>query len=159
LTVKTLFFDLDGTVILLEEGTVKPRLGGGRLERAIRRAGFEQLVCVGNAVALIAHLEELEMNPDGHQMIFDLCFGAFEDRIWFRSVCSWIAAPRDRGNIITGLGDWWYVDDLAQRYLEQAGKGSLFELHNNKRILVPNPSGDGQDVLDWLEGIVPHRTQ
>jgi hypothetical protein len=153
--VKTLFFDLDGTVIVLDEGTVKPRLAGGAFERAIRNAGFEQLVCVGNAVAIIGHLEGLKMKPDGHQMIFDLCFGAFEDKRWFASVCSWIAEPRDRGRIITGLGDWWYVDDLAREYLEEAGKHSLFELHNGGRILVPDASGDGQEMLDWI-GTVCH---
>ena len=151
--MRTLFFDLDGTVVALEEGTVKPRLAGGAFERAIRRAGFDRLVCVGSAVALIAYVEELKMRPDGHQMIFDLCFGAFEDKSWFMSVCSWIAEPRARGSAIDDVGDWWYVDDLAQRYLEQAGKRSLFERHKGGRILVPGANGNGQDVLDWLEGI------
>jgi len=151
--VRTLFFDLDGTVVALEEGTVKPRLAGGAFERAIRRAAFDRLVCVGSAVALIAYVEGLKIHADGHQMIFDLCLGAFEDKSWFVSVCSWIAAPKERGSVIDDVGDWWYVDDLAQRYLEQAGKHSLFELHNGGRILVPDANGDGQDVRDWLEGV------
>jgi phosphoserine phosphatase len=155
--MKTLFFDLDGTVIVLERGTVKPLLAAGAFERAIRRAGFQQLVCVGNAVALIAHLEEMGVEADGHQMIFDLCFGAFEDRSWFRGACSWITEPGDRGSIITGTGDWWYVDDLAQRYLDQAGKHALFESQSGGRILVPDANGDGQDVLDWLERIEPRQ--
>ena len=155
--MRTLFFDLDGTVIDLERGTVKPRLAGGAFERAIRCAGFDHLVCVGNAVAILAQLEELKLRLDGHQMILELCSGAFEDRTWFTSVCSWIADPRDRATSITGLDDWWYVDDLAEHYLERAGKRSVFELHKGGRILVPDASGDGQDVLDWLEGIVNRR--
>lgn len=151
--MKTLFFDLDGTVVLLEEGTVKPKLAGGAFERAVRRAGFERLVCVGNAVALIAHLEEMNVEADGHQMVFDLCLGAFEDRPWFTSACSWIADPNNRASAFPESEDWWYVDDLAERYLERAGKRALLDRHRGGRILVPDAGGDGQDVLDWLERI------
>jgi hypothetical protein len=54
--LKTLYFDLDGTLVLSSFGQVKPRLDQGRFERGVRRAAFQRLVCVANSVAIISAL-------------------------------------------------------------------------------------------------------
>ena len=52
--MKILYFDIDGTVLLTDTNKAKPCLANGRFEAGIRRAGFSNLVCVGN-FARIAH--------------------------------------------------------------------------------------------------------
>lgn len=37
--MKTLYFDIDGTILLADEGTVKPELKAGRFEAAVRAGG------------------------------------------------------------------------------------------------------------------------
>jgi hypothetical protein len=52
--LRRLYFDIDGTIPTLDTGEPKPVLAAGRLEVAIRNAGFDEIVCVGNFVN-VAH--------------------------------------------------------------------------------------------------------
>jgi hypothetical protein len=149
--LRTLYFDLDGTLITNSFGCVKTRLAGGAFERAVRSAKIERLVCVGNAVAIVRALDEIGRAPDALGMIFDLSLGAFEDPAWFRAVTGLIADPRRRAAHIEFSGDWWYVDDLARHYLEIEGRSEMLSVHEGTRIFVPSEDGDGADVLGWLE--------
>jgi hypothetical protein len=89
--MKTLYFDIDGTILLDDQNVVKSQLGSGRFEAALRKADF-----------------------------------------------------------IDYSGDWWYVDDLAQYYMERASKANIYVENLGGRIYVPSPNGDGRDVLEWL---------
>ena len=150
---RVLYFDLDGTLIHTGFGDVKPRLANGAFERAVRRAGFERLVCVANAVAIVHALEEMDRDPDGLGMIFQLTLGALADEAWFRSVTTLVTDPRHRARYLDLSADWWWIDDLAERYLALEGMSSVYASHRGGRILAPDPNGDGQDVLDWLERV------
>jgi hypothetical protein len=147
---RILYFDLDGTLVHIRTGQLKSSLGGGRFERAVRSARFERLVCVGNAVAIVHALRDQGHEVDGTDMVFRLCSGAFETHDWFCARCALASDPRRRARDIDWRSDWWYVDDLAGRYLAQEGRQDLLTRHRGGRILVPDPAGDGSDLLDWL---------
>jgi hypothetical protein len=148
--MKTLYFDIDGTV--LREGTseVKPWLGAGALERAVRAMGFERLVCVGNLVAVLRLVHGTEVETEASDRIFDYVDGAFTDRAWFRRHLALVPDPDERVAAIDPTLDWWYMDDRAELYYEREGRLDLYRKHLSGRILVPEPDGDGADVLAWI---------
>jgi hypothetical protein len=149
--VRTLYFDIDGTLLLGSFGDPKPALADGAFERAVRRAGVERLVCVGNVVHIVRTLEAGPRPIDGHATVFRTCQGVFQDEAWFRRVTSLVLDPSERARHIETADDWYWVDDLAERYCAQSELTALFEEHAGGRIFVPVPDGDGADVLAWLE--------
>lgn len=150
---RRLYFDLDGTVLVLDTDLPKAALAGGKLGRAIRDAGIDELVCVGNLVRVIHLLRDAQFEYDGHGAIFALCGGAFDDEAWFRSHTSFASDPTRRVREITDGVDWWYVDDLAEHYAIEAGRADWYREHLGQRILVPAPRGDGTDILRWLRAM------
>lgn len=150
--VRTLYFDIDGTLLRGSFGAPKARLAQGAFERAVRAADVERLVCVGNVVAIVRTLERGQ-RVDGHGMVLRVCQGVFEDEAWFRRVTDLVADPAARAAAIDEARDWFWVDDLAERYCVTAGRADLFRAHAGTRILVPAPDGDGGDVLRWLAGL------
>jgi hypothetical protein len=150
--MKTLYFDVDGTVVLNEEHSVKPALAAGRFESAIRNADFARLVCVGNFGAIAHAVKSIDAEYDELAILFRLCLGAFQDEAWFLSHASLITDPANRADHIDFEGEWWYVDDLAEFYLQRANKHAIFKKHIGSRICMPDPNGAGQDVLNWLRG-------
>lgn len=150
---KILYFDLDGTIVHNEFGAVKSRLGHGHLERCIRSAGFERLVCVANVCSIVSALKEIGREVDGPGMILQLCPGAIEDESWFRAVVSLIPDGSRRVRYIDFDGDWWWVDDRALYFLEREGLAHLGHENQGRRLMIPRPDGDGADVLEWLESV------
>ncbi len=146
--MRTLY--LDGTVVRGSFGDVKPQLAEGAFERAIRAAGFERLVCVGNAVSIIHLLAEAGHELDGHEMRLKLCGGAFANEAWFRTVARWVLDPRHRVRELDFEEDWYYVDDMAERYFALEGRHSDFTAHRGGRIWIPGPDDDGGDTVMWL---------
>jgi hypothetical protein len=151
--VKTLYFDIDGTLLGLESGRVKPALVGGEFEQKVRGAGFDDLVCVGSVINVIRAVGQLDRNSDGMSILLNLCSGAFSGERWFRDSVRLVDDPEQRVRHIDFSGDWWYVDDLAAHYFGKAGLGDIFEKNLGIRVFVPDPDGDGNDVLGWLNQI------
>lgn len=148
--MRTLYFDIDGTVLVLDAGVPKPALAEGRLERAIRRASMDMLVCVGNFAGVVQSVRAVRPGYDGLGVLFSLCGGAFSDETWFREHVEFVSDPKLRATEVKLDTDWWYMDDQAERYFAAAGRSELFRAHRGRRILEPSPRGDGRDVLDWL---------
>lgn len=48
--MKTLYFDIDGTILPLDAPGPKPALADGALERVVREAGFERLAWLAASV-------------------------------------------------------------------------------------------------------------
>ena len=86
--MKTLYFDIDGTILLLDQHVPKPGLANGRFEAAIRKVGFQN------------------------------------------------------------------VDDLAAEYLRAANQEEVLNAHHGRRVFIPSPTGNGDDVMNWLDGVV-----
>jgi hypothetical protein len=150
---RRLYFDIDGTLLIDEKGIPKPHLADGAFEYAVRSAGFEEIVCVGNFVAALHAVNEVEPEHDGIGAIFALCGSTFTDEAWFRSACTLVKNPMDRAREIDLAADWWYVDDLAEYYLWKAGREEVFKNHVHGRIMVPEPAGDGADIMGWLQSL------
>ena len=148
--MKTLYFDIDGTVLLEEEWEVKSALARGAFEAAVRRASFERLVCVGNAVRIAHTVKGMGIPYDALGVLLDICRGAFADEAWFRSATTLVDEPENRVASIDLTSDWWYVDDLASHYFRVAGLEEILETHRGGRVFAPDPMGDGEDVLQWL---------
>ena len=149
--MKTLYFDIDGSI--LRGSRPKSALAGGEFERAVRNAGFEELVCVSNVVATIQFLESLGEAPDGRKIVFDVCRGTIQDEAWFRSVTSLVSDPRHRASHIDFASDWWYLDDMAEWFMDLDGFEELYKVHLGRRIFAPDETGDGSHALNWLETV------
>ena len=148
--MKTLYFDIDGTILPLEAEGPKPALAAGALERAVRAAGFTRLVCVGQIVTSIRLLESYQDDVDGLGMVYSLCRGAFADEAWFRGACELVADPDARAAAVDRDGDWWYADDLADVYFARAGLGDVYAEHVGGRIHLADPVDDGAELLAWM---------
>ncbi len=93
--MRTLSFDIDGTLLRGSFGAPKALLAAGAFERAVRAAGFERLVCVGNVVAIVRTLERAQP-VDGQAMVLRVCQGVFEDEAWFRATTELVEDPAAR---------------------------------------------------------------
>ncbi len=102
---------------------------------------------IQNTIKLLA---EMGQTTDTLGIMFDLCGGAFCDRIWFLQVTALVPDPEHRVRFVDFAGDWWYLDDLAEEYFEKEGLSKLFLQNQGRRILAPDPEGDGNEILDWL---------
>ena len=151
--MKILYFDIDGTVLLTDTNKAKPCLANGRFEAGIRRAGFSNLVCVGNFARIAHAVKGMGLEYDELGVLFGICGGAFSDEKWFRSVTTLVSDPEQRTTLIDFSGNWWYMDDLANEYFHAGGQVEILSAHLGNRVLIPNPTGDGQDVLEWLNAI------
>ena len=146
--IKTLYFDINGTIV--HDYQCKRALSGGAFECAVRRAGLQRLVCMSNIQSTIKFLAELDKQPDSLGIIFDMCWGAFRDANWFRQVTELVPEANHRGLYIDVAAHWWYVDDLAKEYLEKEGLAKVFEANVGGRILIPSSRSNGDEILWWL---------
>ncbi len=147
---KILYFDVDGTILPRNTPEPKSALADGRLEAAIRDAGFTGMVCVGN-FASIAHMAtSIDPGYDSIGTLFRMLGGAFSDEDWFRSVTGLVVDAQKRAEHISFEGDWWYTDDLALEYLGAASRSQLLSGDDAHRICIPDPYGDGADIIDWI---------
>lgn len=61
-----------------------------------------------------------------------------------------IPDPDHRARYIELATDWWYVDDLAEEYLQKDGFANLYAANLGRRVLMPKPDSDGDEILQWL---------
>lgn len=148
--VRTLYFDFDGTLLVHATNRPKAALTGGAFEAAVRTAGFERLICVGSFVTVIHELAPVRPDYDGLGAIFALSRGTFTDEAWFRAHVGLVPDPAHRAAAIPLDSDWWYVDDLALEFMARDGLAAVSGTEMGRRILAPDPYGDGSDILQWL---------
>jgi hypothetical protein len=151
--MRKLYFDIDGTILDVQTAAAKPALIDGKFVQAIREAGIRELVCVGNYAGVAVEVQALDENYDALGAILELCNGVFTDEAWFRANTRLISDPESRAAEVDLDADWWYVDDLAEKYFVEAGRAAVYRQQVGRRILAPTPEGDGMDVLDWLATI------
>lgn len=150
---RVLYFDIDGTVVHETFGACKEALANGRLERLVRKAGFERLVCVSDAVS-IARL----LPSNAHDTVFDFCRGAFEDRAWFRRHVRLVPDPVQRARYLDTNDDWYFMDDYAYTYLRKAERSRLaFRGAIKRRVLRARSGSDGSEVAAWLQALAKTR--
>lgn len=148
--MKTLYFDINGTLVHESGHRGKSALAHGVFEDAVRAAGFRRLVCVSSLVRVVQTMRAAGRVDDPWDALFAACGGAFTDHEWFRRIVELGEHCHQRVRCIELDGDWWYLDDAARLYCEDAGRDDLYRLHVGGRIFDPDPVGDGTDVLEWL---------
>jgi hypothetical protein len=153
--MRKLYFDIDGTLLLLNFGAPKPALVGGAFEHAVREAQIDALVCIGNFAEVVRAMRTANPAYDGLGAVFTLCDGMFGDEAWFRAVTQFVSDPRRRAAEIRLEEDWWYVDDDAEKYFREVGRADVFTQNLGGRILRPSPSGTGEGVLAWIRSMPP----
>jgi hypothetical protein len=148
--MKTLYFDLSGCVLVKGYKNVKPCLANGALEKTIRDVGFEKLICNGRFAEMAHMVSEISDGYDPLGMLYRMCQGAFKDEPWFRAVTTVIADSKNRATTIDLAGDWWVLDSLVDEFFLGPDQEALLETHRGGRIFIPDPFGDGRDVIEWL---------
>ena len=151
---KFLYFAIDGTILDGSTKAVKKNLQNGVLELKIREANFENTFCVGNVNNIFKGLEQMGQHVENAEIVFTLCFNAFTNFDWFINTVCCSKNPDQEINQIDFTADWWYMDDLAERYLKKIGKNDILKEEKGKRILIPDPVGNGQDIITWFESMV-----
>lgn len=146
--MKILYFDIDGTLLCNSEP--KTALSNGAFELAVRIVGFSKIVCVGNIVTAIHLLDSIKEPVDGLKLVFDACRGTFVDWDWFSGITELVQDSDHRADHIDLTSDWYYLDDLAEAFILKEGLSGLFGSELGRRILEPDPYGDGTDILNWL---------
>jgi hypothetical protein len=151
---KSLYFAIDGTILDASTKVVKKNLQNGVLELKIREAHFEKIFCVGNVNNIFTGLEQLGQHIEKAEIVYTLCFDAFTDFDWFVNTVCCSNDPDQGINQIDFTGDWWYMDDFAVRYLQKSGKDDILKKEKGKRIIVPDPIGNGQDIIKWFDSML-----
>ena len=151
--MRRMYFDIDGSLLVGDTGEPKAALADGEFERAVRRSGVQQLICVGNFVDAGRAAKEVNPHYDIHAAIFAICGGAFSDEDWFRANTALTRDSFYRAAEVDLNTDWWYLDDLAEYYFKIAYREDIFEANAGVRIFVPTAEGDGKDVMDWIDRI------
>ncbi len=152
-----LYFDIDGTLVRPTFGAAKPALAAGRFEAAVRRAGFERLVCVSDAVLFGEILASAARIGAAHDVVLQLCRGTIRDAAWFGATTRLVADPLQRARFIDIHEDWYYLDDAAFTYLQAVGSPVLDRGVREGRVCACDPGGDGSDVLAWLSAVAARR--
>lgn len=152
---RILYFDINGTIVLGDSNTPKPKLAHGGLEAALKSAGVDQVVCVSSIAVFILQAVELGRERDPIGALFKACSGTFLDLDWFREHVIIPEKPSPRVACIDETQDWWYMDDAAEYYCGQAKRYDLYNAWEGSRILVPSPLSDGSEALKWIQNIAP----
>lgn len=148
---KLLYFDIDGTILDGSTKAVKENLKNGQLEIKIKKCHFDKIFCVGSVNDIFKDLENMGQHVDNTEIVYTLCFDAFTDYDWFVSSIHCLKDSDQQIYPIEFDGDWWYMDCRADNLLKKIGKYGIFTQQVGKRILIPNPTGDGQDIISWLD--------
>ena len=67
---KSLYFDIDGTILDESTKAVKKNLQNGQLELKIREANFDKIFCVGNVKDIFQGLEHMGQQVDGVEIVY-----------------------------------------------------------------------------------------
>lgn len=155
--MRTLYFDIDGVLLDYDE-VQRPPFQGGALQRRIEQLGFDRLFCVSSWVDIfdsgIDDKPTERLKHDIQKLLSDI----FPDRGWFLERLVLGHQNDFRCRHINLEGDWFYIDDWADKFFAEQFGEELFQEHLGERVLQVNPHGDGSDILRWLDEIVPKVT-
>jgi hypothetical protein len=150
---KFFYFGIDGTILDKSTKAVKKNLQNGQFELKIRNFNFDKIICVGMINKIFNGLKEIGQQVDNVEIVYTLCFDAFTDFDWFVNMVCCTNNEAKPIRQIDFSGDWWYLDNAAEKHFKSVGKSDILKKHKGNRILIPNPIGDGQDIISWFETI------
>lgn len=148
--MKILYFDIDG-VLLCYDDNQRPVLANGILESRIKQLNFDKLVCVSGWSDIVN--SGMKSERQQKQAIHKLLNQIFLDEDWFLNHLELVYDTDTRCQHIDLTGDWYYMDDWADKFFTEYFNKKLYEQALGQRILLVNPHGDGSDILTWLDAI------
>ncbi len=156
-TPRVLYFDIDGTLLNYDDSP-KAALVGGALEFRLKHLSFSKLVCVSGWAAIVK--EPLTGIPVEHQAraILQLLDRIFLDVEWFLERLVLADDPDHRCRSIDRTLDWYYADDWAKEFFEDAWGAEAYAKAAGDRILMVDPHADGSDLLAWLDQAAARRS-
>jgi serine/threonine protein phosphatase 1 len=150
---KVLYFDIDGTLLDYDDEP-KAALLDGKLEKALKEAGFDHLACVSGWVDILAApVMQIQTLSERKEALHKKLAPLFPDREWFLDKLMLVYDTDHRCRYIDLQSDWYYVDDWADHFFTAALGPQRYEAEQGRRILLCDHEGDGSDVLVWLEKI------
>ena len=136
--MKTLYFDIDGTINDYHDVT-KRRLSDGTLQKLLIRKGFERLVCVSGWTTMIRDASRNPyFRPTMEQQIETLrqvIVEAFPDKEDFHARCKLEFENDQRGRHINLAEDFYYLDDWAKEFFEKHHGPGSYAAYESTRIL------------------------
>ena len=157
--MRKLFFDIDG-VLLNYSDEPKPALLNDRLQVALKRCSFDQLVCVSGHTWPILH-PPFPWQPGSKTQqaasLLRIVEPLFSDHLWFTERLVLADDTDARATVIDVEEDFYYIDDRADEFFCKAHGEELYQAFLNSRILLVDPYADGEDIIAFLSQI-PERT-
>jgi hypothetical protein len=150
--MRVLYFDIDG-VLLNYDDKPKPALLDGELQTLLQQKGFHRLVCVSGWCDVVS--EPILRIPESNRVLalHDIVRALFPDKAWFLKHAEIKTDTDHRCRHIDLNADWFYVDDWADKFFSEQFGGDQYLQFLGTRILLCDPRGGGEDILDWLRGI------
>ena len=149
---RILYFDIDG-VFLSYDDKPKSMLIGDVLQDKLLSIGFDQLVCVSGYSDMVNAEVNRFPKQEQKEIIHHMLKEIFSDKEWFLHRLVLVYETDDRCKHIDLLHDWYYVDDWADQYFPKYHGEKLYIAELGKRILLANPHGNGEDILEWIDNI------
>lgn len=154
--MRILYFDID-SVFLDYNDQQRILLTDGKLEEKIKGCKFDKLVCVSGWSHIF---NESSLKLTTHQQkvnIYLLLDNIFTDTNWFMDKLELAHDTDHRAKQLSLSEDWYYIDEWADKFFSDEYGELMFDSEKGKRILLVEPHGDGQDILDFFGTICPER--
>ncbi len=155
---RILYFDIDG-VLLDYQDNIKAALDGGALERALKAARIDRLICVSGWADMSRETVLDIPLAERPGWVYRKFSSLIPDRRWCLERLELGSDTDHRGRLIDLTTDWYYVDDWADKFFIEANGPAAFAQWRGRRILMADPFGDGTDVLRWLARIASTGSQ
>lgn len=143
---KILFFNLENTLQHLDEKP-KTALLNGALEKAVKFADFDFLICVSEVMN--TDFGSLKFDQQ-KEMMQDKLVAFFPDKDWFVEKVFLLRDPANRCSHFDLTSDWYYLDSDAEQHFTKAHGEEKYKKEVDIRIFQPASKTDGTDILRWL---------
>jgi len=147
---RVLFFNIENTLQQLDK-TPKTALQNGALEKAVKSANFDFLICVSEEMN--TNFGTLKFDQQKKKMQLKLAI-FFRNKDWFTEKVFLLKDPANRCSYLDLESDWYYLDGDAQAYFTKAYGEEKYHEAMNHRIFQPELKSDGADILEWLYQLI-----
>jgi hypothetical protein len=118
-SLRILYFDIDGVLVDYDD-RLKPALDNGALERELKAAHIDRLICV-SGWADMSQEPVLDITPvDRPGWVYRKFSSLIPDRRWCLERLELGSDTDHRARLIDLETDWYYVDDWADKFFIEA---------------------------------------
>lgn len=125
------------------------------MENVLKKSNFEFIACVSGWVDIFAS-EVMKLNTldKRKEAMYRKLAPIFPDKKWFMEKIILIPDTDNRCKYIDLNSDWYYVDDWADKFFTDVHGEVFYKKEKDNRILLCDHRSDGEDVLNWLIGLM-----